>query len=233
VLPRIAQLFSSYPHLTNRYLNLLRFGERFDRQDYERTLAAIDPDTRAQVESGERMSAGWLAPAVVGIPSVALLAVGLAVALGGGGGGSSSSPFSHGSASPVSNGGGVTPASPQADTVEQSVADLADVLDEAGAGRQAAIDGDWQAAIDNRQQVLARLRTLQVDPRLSDSVRQLASAMTYSRQADEAYASCGSSSCPAGSFYDSLATSAKQTFLNSFNPLSLQYGGSEYSETDF
>ena len=47
-LPRLIQLFSAYPHLTNRYLNLLRFDERFDRADYERTLETIDPDVRLE-----------------------------------------------------------------------------------------------------------------------------------------------------------------------------------------
>jgi len=70
VLPRLAQLTSSHPHLTNRYLNLLRFGEQFDRRDYQATIDTIGPELHAKLVSSKPISRGRLAPWLVGVASL-------------------------------------------------------------------------------------------------------------------------------------------------------------------
>jgi hypothetical protein len=48
-LPRLQQLYSSYPHLTNRYLNLLSFADQSAPEEARAVHDRIDPVTSAQV----------------------------------------------------------------------------------------------------------------------------------------------------------------------------------------
>jgi hypothetical protein len=230
VLPRAAQLFSRHPHLTSRYLNLLRFGESFDRNEYQRTVASLTGGSLEGLPAHKPTSAGWLAPVLVGIPSVALVAL-VGVALAAGGSSASSSAASQQAQTSASQ--SAAPA-PQTDQVKQSVADLSRELDLAGEGRARAVAGDWEAAIANRRQVLAELEARQFDPRLDEHVNLLSAALDYSLAADYAHSACDPfAECPAADRYDSLATSVKQRFLAAFNELSMRYGGRQYQETDF
>jgi len=48
-LPRLQQLYSSYPHLTNRYLNLLSFADQSAPEEARAFRGRIDPITDARV----------------------------------------------------------------------------------------------------------------------------------------------------------------------------------------
>jgi hypothetical protein len=229
VLPRLAQLTSSHPHLTNRYLNLLRFGEKFDRSDYEATIATIGPEIREELVSSKPISRGRLAPWFVGVPSVAIAGVIAAIAVSGGG----SSDATPASTSSPAGTNTVKLLSSTPDPVSQSVSALAQTVDQSSLGRQAAVAGDWQAAIDNRQQMLEQLKGLKLSPQLTPFRELLTAALTYSLLADRALAACGGSSdCPQADYYDSLATMSKRQFLGPFNRVMRAYGARQYSETD-
>ncbi len=231
VLPRLAQLTSSYPHLTNRYLNLLRFGEQFDRRDYQATIDTIGPEMHAGLVSSKPISRGRLAPWLVGVPSVAIAGVLVAAVVVSGGGSFDATAASTSSPTATS---AVTKSAPTPDPVTQSVSYLAQIVDQSSVGRQAAIAGDWQLAIDNRQQMLAQLKGLKLTPQLTPFRQLLTAALSYSLLADQALAACGGSSdCPQGDYYDSLATTSKRQFLRPFNRVLRAYGARQYSETDF
>jgi hypothetical protein len=230
VLPRVAQLTSSHPNLTNRYLNLLRFGRHFDRRDYEATIEAIDPEVHAKLLSTKRMSRGRLAPWLVGVPSVAIAGVVVAAAVSGA---RPSDPTIVSTPSPtaptVSTQPNRTP-----DPVSQSVAALTQIVNQSSIGRQAAIAGEWQVAIANRQQTLEQLKGLKLAPQLTPFRQLLPAALSYSLLADRALAACGGASdCPQGDYYDSLATASKRQFLGPFNRAMRAYGVHQYSDTEF
>ena len=229
VLPRIAQLTSSYPHLTNRYLNLLRFGEQFECSDYEAAIATIGPEIRAELASSQTISRGRLAPWLVGVPSVAIAGVIAAIAVSGGLPAATAASTASSAATTT-----VHHSPPTLDSVSRSVSDLTRIVDQSSLGRQAAIAGDWQAAIDNRQQTLEQLKTLKLSPQLAPFRQLLGAALTYSLLADQATVDCGSSSdCRQADYYDSLATTSKRQFLVPFNRVMRAYGARQYQETDF
>ena len=114
------------------------------------------------------------------------------------------------------------------------MSDLTRIVDQSSLGRQAAIAGDWQAAIDNRQQTLEQLKTLKLSPQLAPFRQLLGAALTYSLLADQATIDCGGSSdCRQADYYDSLATTSKRQFLVPFNRVMRAYGARQYQETDF
>ena len=230
VLPRLAELTSSYPHLTNRYLNLLRFGEQFDPSDYEAAVATMSPEIRAELASSRRVSRGRLAPWLVGVPSVAIAGLIVAVVVSGGGL-SAATAASTSSPAPTKT---VHHPHSTGDAVSSSVSELTQIVDQSNLGRQAAIAGDWQAAIDNRQQMLMQLKTLKLSPQLTPFRQLLSAALTYSLLADQAMAACGGpSDCRQADYYDSLATATKRQFLVPFNRVMRAYGARQYQETDF
>jgi hypothetical protein len=230
VLPRLAQLTSSHPHLTNRYLNLLRFGEHFDRRDYQATIEAIDPEVHAKLLSRNRISRGRLAPWLVGVPSVAIAGVVVAAVVAGTGSSYSTTLSTASPSAPTVS----TQPNTTLDPVSQSVAALTQIVNQSSIGRQAAMAGEWQVAIANRQQMLERLKVLKLAPQLTPFRQMLNSALSYSLLADRALAACaGSSDCPEGNYYDSLATASKRQFLRFFNRVMRAYGVHQYSDTEF
>lgn len=229
-LPRLAQLTSSHPHLTNRYLNLLRFGEQFDRRDYQATIDGLNPDMCTRLPSSRRISRGWFAPWLVGVPSVAIAGLVVTAVVSGVRSSYSSTVSTPSAAVPTVS----TQPSPAPDPVSQSVAALAQIVNQSSLGRQAAIAGQWRAAIANRQQMLRQLGDLRLAPQLIPFRQLLTSALSYSMLADQARAACGGSSdCPRGDYYDSLATASKQQFVGPFNRMMRAYGGQPYSDTEF
>ena len=229
-LPRLAQLTSSHPHLTNRYLNLLRFGEQFDRRDYQATIDGLNPDTRTKLPSGRRISRGRLAPLLVGVPSVAIAGLVVAATVSGARSSYSNSVSTPSAAVPTVS----TQRSPAPDPVSQSVAALTKLVDQSSIGRQAATAGQWRVAIANRQQMLQQLGDLRLAPQLVPFRQLLTLALSYSLMADQAHAACGGSSdCPRGDYYDSLASASKHEFLGPFNRVMRAYGAQQYSDTEF
>jgi len=61
-LPRLAQLFMSEPHSTNRYLNLLAFFARVAPQEIARWRASLDEGTASRLTAAIRASAHKRAP---------------------------------------------------------------------------------------------------------------------------------------------------------------------------
>ena len=61
-LPRLAQLFQSEPHATNRYLNLLAFFARVAPQEIGRWRASLDEDTASRLTAAINASAHKRAP---------------------------------------------------------------------------------------------------------------------------------------------------------------------------
>ena len=228
-LPRLAQLTSSHPHLTNRYLNLLRFGEQFDLRDYQATIEGINPDTRTKLLSSMRISRGRLAPWLVGVPSVAIAGLAAAAAVSG----ARSAHPNTVSTPPASVPTVSTQPSPAPDAVSQSVAAFTQIVNQSSIGRQAAVAGQWRVAIANRQQMLRQLGDLRLASQLIPFRQLLTPALSYSLLADQAREACGASDCPRGDYYDSLATASKRQFLGPFNRVMRAYGGRQYSETEF
>ena len=61
-LPRLAQLFQSQPHATNRYLNLLAFFARVAPEEIDRWRASLDEDTASRLTAAINASAHKRAP---------------------------------------------------------------------------------------------------------------------------------------------------------------------------
>jgi len=61
-LPRLAQLFQSEPHATNRYLNLLAFFARVAPEEISRWRASLDEDTASRLTAAINASAHKRAP---------------------------------------------------------------------------------------------------------------------------------------------------------------------------
>ena len=61
-LPRLAQLFQSEPHATNRYLNLLAFFARVAPEEIGRWRASLDEDTASRLTAAINASAHKRAP---------------------------------------------------------------------------------------------------------------------------------------------------------------------------
>ena len=61
-LPRLAQLFQSEPHATNRYLNLLAFFARVAPEEVGRWRASLDEDTASRLTAAINASAHKRAP---------------------------------------------------------------------------------------------------------------------------------------------------------------------------
>jgi hypothetical protein len=49
MLPRLAQMYQSVPHATNRYLNLLAFFARTAPDQINAWRATLDPDTASRL----------------------------------------------------------------------------------------------------------------------------------------------------------------------------------------
>jgi hypothetical protein len=61
-LPRLAQLFQSQPHATNRYLNLLAFFARVAPEEIDRWRASLDEDTASRLTAAINASPHKRAP---------------------------------------------------------------------------------------------------------------------------------------------------------------------------
>ena len=183
-----------------------------------------------RVALSHKVSRGRLAPWLVGVPSVAITGLIVAVVVSGGGLSAATAASSSSSAATKT----VNQSRPTLDAVSRSVAELTQIVNQSSLGRRAATAGDWHAAIDNRQQMLMQLKRLKLSPELTPFRQLLSAALTYSLLADQAMADCGGSNdCRQAGYYDSLATQSKRQFLVAFNRVMRAYGARQYEETDF
>ena len=167
----------------------------------------LDPETTALPTRTRRSP--WLAVAIV----VAVLAVAGAVAavlLSQGGSGAHNPPPPpaphHGTNGP---------------TVQQGVSQIANVLDLSQRGRTLTINGDYTAAIANRQQVLDRIDALTLNPQLERSRTLLRNAVRASLAADQALIQC--QTCAGTQAANQRATRLKNQFVLEFNPFATKY----------
>jgi hypothetical protein len=120
-------------------------------------------------------------------------------------------------------------AMPEQSSTADSVDALLVVVSHAHAGRVAVNGEDWDGAIENRLAVLSELRGLEVVDRLEYAREVFVDAMEASLAADRAHAACGA--CPTR--YDQQATSAKQEFVDEYNPFLLDRYHSSLDPTQF
>jgi Protein kinase domain len=106
-------------------------------------------------------------------------------------------------------------------TVQQSVNDIAAVLDLSQQGRTLTINGQFSAAIANRQQVLDRIDGLKLAPQLERSRTLLRNAVQASLDADQALVQC--TSCGSTQAANQRATRLKDDFVLEFNPFATKY----------
>jgi serine/threonine protein kinase len=106
-------------------------------------------------------------------------------------------------------------------TVRQGVAQIANVLDLSQQGRTLTINGQYSAAIANRQQVLDRIDTMKLAPQLESSRTLLRSAVQASLDADQALIRC--TTCASTQAANRRATRLKNAFVLEFNKYSTQY----------
>jgi hypothetical protein len=106
-------------------------------------------------------------------------------------------------------------------SVQQSVSSIANVLDLSQQGRTLTINGQYSAAIANRQQVLDRIDALKVAPELAQSRTLLRNAVRASLEADQALIQCAT--CTNAQAANQRATDLKNAFVLEFNKYSTQY----------
>jgi hypothetical protein len=87
-------------------------------------------------------------------------------------------------------------------------------------GRLDVQSGRYDAALANREQTLFRLQQLAGgSPQLRQAIRTFKTAIHWSLQSDQAYASGSNASYP-----DSQSTKYKRLFVSEFNPIARRYG---------
>ena len=113
------------------------------------------------------------------------------------------------------------PRHPNGPTVRQGVAQIANVLDLSQQGRTLTINGQFTAAIANRQQVLDKIDQLKLAPQLERSRTLLRNAVQASLAADQALIQCPS--CASTQAANQRATRLKNAFVLEFNQYSTKY----------
>jgi serine/threonine-protein kinase len=150
-------------------------------------------------------------PAVLAVLAVLLVAGGIAAAL----------LISKGDSSSPQPPPNPPPNVPSGPTVKDGVAKLAAVLDLSQQGRTLTINGDYNAAIENRRQVLDQVDGLTLAPQLERSRQLLRAAVQASLDADEALLQC--TTCAPTLAANRRATDLKQQFVAEFNKYATQY----------
>jgi serine/threonine protein kinase len=153
-------------------------------------------------------------------PWLAVLAV-LAVLLAGGGVTAALLLTKDDKKSPAATSAPVNTPPPSGPSVRDGVAQIASVLDLSQQGRTLTIDGEYAAAIANRQQVLDKLDGLNLAPELEQSRTLLRRAVQASLDADQALLEC--TTCASTDAANQRATDLKQQFVLEFNPFATRY----------
>jgi serine/threonine-protein kinase len=110
---------------------------------------------------------------------------------------------------------------PTGPTVQDGVSKIAAVLDLSQQGRTLTINGQYSAAIANRQKVLDQVDGLALAPQLERSRTLLRAAVQASLDADQALLQC--TTCASTLAANKRATDLKQQFVLEFNPLSTKF----------
>jgi hypothetical protein len=110
---------------------------------------------------------------------------------------------------------------PSGPTVQQGVTQIASILDLSQQGRTLTINGQYSAAIANRQKVLDQIDALTVAPQLDPVLKLLRQAVQASLAADQALLQC--TTCGTTQAANTLATDLKQRFVLEFNPFASRY----------
>lgn len=188
--------------------------------------ASASPAASAALPGPTRASSGGSRNLAIGIVSGLLIAaagVGAFLALRHGGSNSASPPATTVQTIQVTTQQPTTPATtPSAAGGAEVVAarKLEAIVRFSGQGRVAVRSGQYDAAIANRQETLARLQQLTGgSARFQRAKRTFAQAINASLQSDEAYASGGDASQS-----DAEATRLKRLFVSQFNPIARRYG---------
>jgi hypothetical protein len=113
------------------------------------------------------------------------------------------------------------PHTPTGPTVRGGVTQIASILDLSQQGRTLTIDGNYSAAIANRQQVLDKIDALKLAPQLERSRTLLRNAVQASLGADQALIQC--TTCGATQAANQRATRLKNAFVLEFNKYATQY----------
>ena len=120
-----------------------------------------------------------------------------------------------------------TPSSPAVGVEEEATRRLGAIVRFSERGRLAVRSGQYDAAVANRQETLARLQQLTGgSARLQRAKQTFEQAINVSLQSDEAYASGGNTSQ-----YDAEATRLKRLFVSQFNPIARRYGLGTFDAT--
>ena len=172
-----------------------------------------------------RRSSPWPVVALL----VALLAVGGAIAVvlitrGGdeGGDNGSNQPVAQQQQQQQPQNGQQRQTPPPADeAVRADVQEIGDILELSAEGRSFSASGDFQAAAENRREVLNQVDALSVDPELSESRTLLRGAIDASFTSAMAHRNCGD--CEAARTADARATRLKDDFVREFNPYAERY----------
>jgi serine/threonine protein kinase len=113
------------------------------------------------------------------------------------------------------------PPPPSGPTVRDGVTQISSILDLSQQGRTLTINGQYSAAIANRQKVLDRIDGLTLASQLEPSRRLLRRAVQASLQADQALLQC--TTCASTQAANKRATDLKQQFVIAFNPYATRY----------
>jgi serine/threonine-protein kinase len=108
-----------------------------------------------------------------------------------------------------------------ADQLRAPVEHLGGLLDLSAEGRSVTEAGDFQAAADNRREILGQLGALSVPADLEPSRTLFQQAMQASLQADQSHIACGT--CPAAARADRRATFVNRRLVRTFNPFAQRY----------
>jgi hypothetical protein len=115
---------------------------------------------------------------------------------------------------------------PSGPTVQDGVTKIASVLALSQRGRLLTINGQYRAAIANRQKVLDQVDGLTLAPQLEQSRTLLRRAVQASLDADQALLQC--TTCAGTQAANNRATDLKQQFVAAFNPYSAKYLGRSF-----
>jgi serine/threonine-protein kinase len=108
-----------------------------------------------------------------------------------------------------------------ADELRAPVEQMGALLDLSAEGRAVTIAGDFQAAADNRREILGQLDAMTVPAELESPRLLFQRAMQASLAADLAHQDCGT--CPSASSADRRASFFKRRFVRAFNPYAQRY----------
>jgi hypothetical protein len=113
------------------------------------------------------------------------------------------------------------PKQPSDAALSSDVKEMGAILDLSAEGRALTTGGDFDGAIANRLQVIAKLDALEVDPQLAEARSTLRDAMDASIESNQAHRSCGD--CATARAADTRATQLKTQFARMFNPFAERY----------